>query len=138
MTKSKGVGRGGVRSGAGRASKAAKVDWDAVGRAYFNGKEALDDTLDRLGLSHGMLLAYATAHHWIKPRAQQHPDAVDEMASELAVRMWEIDGVTKRAKCFVAAMTVLGVTPEHIAPSLGISEKSLRSEFAKELSFAKA
>ena len=74
----------------------------------------------------------------MKPRSKPHPDAADEMASELAVRMWEIDGVTKRAKCFVAAMTVLGVSPEHIAPSLGISEKSLKAEFSKELSFAKA
>lgn len=133
MTKSKGVGRGGLRKGAGRKATASKVDWDAVARGYFAGNEPLDDMLDRHGVSHGMLLAYATANQWVRPR-RRHADDICELASELAVRMWEIDGVTNRAKRFVAAMTVLGVEPEHIAPSLGISEGSLRADFARELS----
>jgi hypothetical protein len=133
MTKSKGVGRGGVRKGAGRKSAEAKVDWDAVARAYFTGTETHDDLLERFGVSPGALLAYAATRQWIWRPERRHVDDVGEMASELAVRMWEIDGVTNRAKRFVAAMTALGVEPEHIAPSLGISERSLKADFAREL-----
>jgi hypothetical protein len=38
MTKSKGIGRGGVRKGSGRRPAISKVDWEALGRAYFSGK----------------------------------------------------------------------------------------------------
>jgi hypothetical protein len=43
MTKSKGVGRGGARKGAGRRLDVAKVDWDAIVRAYFAGRDTIEE-----------------------------------------------------------------------------------------------
>jgi hypothetical protein len=68
VTKSKGVGRGGVRTGSGRKSKAAKADWDTIAREYFAGRGTIDDICERFGVSHGDLLAYAASNNWVTPR----------------------------------------------------------------------
>ncbi|WP_371423289.1 hypothetical protein [Tardiphaga sp.] len=133
MTKSKGMGRGGVRKGAGRKPAAAKVDWDAVARDYFTGTEDMEELLERHGLSYGALMAYATANQWIRRPRKRLDDDIGDMASELAVVFWAIDGALNRARRFVAAMTALGVSAENIAPHLGISERSLKQDFAREL-----
>ena len=90
MTKSKGVGRGGVRAGAGRPPKA--VDWDAVGRAYYTGTESLDHVCAAHGVNYGDLLAYGANNHWLQRRpTKAHPDDLGGLASALALAMWPLN-----------------------------------------------
>jgi hypothetical protein len=44
-----------------------------------------------------------------------------------------VDGVGKRAKCFVAAMVKLEARIVDIAEALEVSEAALRAEFGREL-----
>jgi hypothetical protein len=138
MTKSKGMGRGGVRTGAGRKSKAAKADWDAIARVYFAGT---DDSIEKIcrtfGVSYGDLLAYAAANQWVPPRAtgRRNPDDLGDMASALA---WALidereESTAHRTRRFVGAMVKLEATAEHIADVLHVSENALRAEFPKDL-----
>jgi hypothetical protein len=86
MTKSKGVGRGGVRPGSGRKSKAAKADWDAIARAYFRGSETIEDICEKFGVSYGDLLSYAAANHWVTPRpVGQHLEDLGDMAQRVGL-----------------------------------------------------
>jgi hypothetical protein len=134
MTKSKGVGRGGVRKGAGRRPDVAKVDWDAVGRAYFTGTQTLNEICASFGVSHGDLLAYGANNHWLQHRpTKSHPDDVGDLASALAHEMFSVEGVANRAPRFVAAMVALGAREADIAEVLRIGVQSLRDEFAKQL-----
>jgi hypothetical protein len=134
MTKSKGLGRGGVRQGAGRRPRISTVDWDAVGRAYFTGNQSLEEICGSYGVSHGDLLAYGAQNHWLarRPRSS-HPDDVGDLASALALEMFSVEGVANRAPRFVAAMVALGARETDIAEVLQIGLAALKSEFSKEL-----
>ena len=134
MTKSKGVGRGGVRQGAGRRPRVSTVDWDAVGRAYFTGTETLDEICAKFEVTYGDLLAYGANNHWLHHRPTKlHPDDVGDLASALAHEMFSLK-VADRAPRFVKAMVALGARETDIAEVLQISVTSLRDEFAKQLS----
>jgi hypothetical protein len=138
MTKSKGMGRGGVRTGAGRKSRAVKADWDAIARVYFAGADGdLTEICRTFGVSYRDLLAYAAANHWVPPRAggRRNPEDLGDMASALA---WALiderdESIAHRTRRFVGAMVKLEVSAEHIADVLHVSEKALRAEFPKEL-----
>jgi hypothetical protein len=135
VTKSKGVGRGGIRSGAGRRPDVAKVDWDAIGRAYFTGTQTLDDICASFGVSYGDLLAYGASNHWLQHRpTKSHPDDVGDLASALANEMFSVVDVANRAPRFVAAMVALGARETDIAEVLRVGVPALRTEFAKQLS----
>jgi hypothetical protein len=134
MTKSKGVGRGGVRPGAGRRPRVSTVDWDAVGRAYFTGRQSLDEICASFGVSHGDLLAYGAQNHWLPRRPiKPHPDDVGDLASALATEMFSVEGVANRAPRFVAAMVALGARETDIAEVLQIGLPALKAEFGREL-----
>jgi hypothetical protein len=132
MTKSKGVGRGGARKGSGRQPNAAKVDWEAVGRAYFSGTKTVDDICAQFGVKYGDLLAYAASRKWCRPSPRRHPDDIGELGSALAFTMFSVSPAN-RTRCFVAAMAKLGAETSEIADVLQASELDLRAEFAKEL-----
>lgn len=134
MTQSKGKGRGGARKGAGRKRKSAKVDWNAVGRAYFVGREHAHDICAKFNVTHGDLLAYAAARGWIWPSPDGHADDFGELGSALAVAMFDVNGgVQQRARCFVRAMVALGADLGDIADALHITREALRAEFSREL-----
>jgi hypothetical protein len=136
VTKSKGVGRGGVRPGSGRKSKAAKADWNAIARAYFGGSDTIEDICEKFGVSHGDLLSYAAANHWVTPRpAGRHLEDLGDMASALAWALLDErdETVANRTRRFVGAMVKLEVRVGDIADVLHVSAKSLRDEFPKEL-----
>jgi hypothetical protein len=141
MTKSKGLGRGGARKGAGRLPNAAKVDWDAIARVYFAGTDTADKICQTFGVSYGDLLAYAAANHWVPPRAggRRNPEDLGDMASALA---WALiderdESIANRTRRFVGAMVKLEVRVSEIADVLHVSEDSLRAEFPKELAGAR-
>jgi hypothetical protein len=140
MTKSKGVGRGGVRPNAGRKSKAAKADWDAIARAYFASSETIEEICGKFGVGYGDLLSYAASNHWVMPRpVGQHFEDLGDMASALAWALLDErdETVTHRTRRFVGAMVKLEVSVKDIADVLRVSEKSLRGEFEKQLSVAR-
>src|SRR2546429_9274453 len=92
--------RGGKRPGAGRPrgsvgpDEARKIDWDAIGRAYFTGSQKLDDICAEFGVTYGDLLAYGAQNHWLQRRPTiSHPDDVGDLASALAEAMFSVDGV---------------------------------------------
>jgi hypothetical protein len=132
MTKSKGVGRGGVRPGAGRRPKA--VDWDAVGRAYYTGAETIGDILEKFEVSHGDLLAHAAASNWLlrKP-TRSHPDDLGDMAAALALEIWDCDVTDVQRRRFVAAMVALNASEEDIADVLQLNMDVFKKNFAKQL-----
>lgn len=138
MTKSKGVGRGGIRTGAGRRPRVSTVDWDAVGRAYYTGTESLDDICSSHGVTYGDLLAYGATNNWLQRRpTRAHPDDLGGLASALALAMWSIELKPDRASRFVAAMTILGEDEIDIAEALKISVDQLARDFRKELAAAR-
>ena len=138
MTKSKGVGRGGVRDGAGRRPRVSTVDWDAVGRAYYTGTESLDVICAKFGVEYGDLLAYAASNHWLQRRpTKSHPDDLGGLASALALAMWTVELKPDRANRFVAAMVALGEDRIEIAEALKISVDQLSRDFRKELAAAR-
>jgi hypothetical protein len=133
MTKSKGIGRGGVRKGSGRRPDVAKVDWEALGRAYFSGKDTIEDICASFGVGYGDLLAYAAGHHWLlRPSPHRHPEDPGDLGSALALEMYSVD-VNSRGPRFVAAMVMLGAREVDIAAPLNIPVEQLRAQFAKEL-----
>jgi hypothetical protein len=133
MTKSKGIGRGGVRKGSGRRPAIAKVDWEALGRAYFSGKDTIENVCRSFGVTYGELLAYAVGHHWVlHPSPSRHPDDPGDLGSALAIEMYSVD-VNNRARRFVAAMVKLGADEADIADPLNIPVETLRRQFAREL-----
>jgi hypothetical protein len=135
MTKSKGLGRGGTRPGAGRPPK--PVNWDAVGRAYYTGTANLDDVCAEHGVTYGDLLAYGANNNWLQRRpTKAHPDDLGGLASALALAMWSVELKPDRASRFVAAMTILGERDIDIAEALNISVEQLKREFRKELATA--
>jgi len=139
MTKSKGVGRGGVRKGAGRKPDAAKADWDAIARAYFAGSVPIEEICKTFGVSYGELLAYAAHNHWTQPRpAGRHLEDLGDMASALAWALLDEthESTSHRTRRFVGAMVALEVRARDIADVLHVSEESLRAEFPKELAGA--
>jgi hypothetical protein len=136
MTKSKGVGRGGARKGAGRRPDVAKVDWDAVARAYFAGTDPIEKICETFGVSYGELLSYAAHNHWVMPRpAGRHLEDLGDMASALAWALLDEkdEKVANRTRRFVGAMVKLEVRAGDIADVLHVSEEALRAEFSKEL-----
>jgi hypothetical protein len=140
MTKSKGVGRGGHRRGAGRKPRAAAVDWNAIARAYFAGRGTVDDICEKFGVSYGDLLTYAAANHWVTPRPfGRHLEDLGDMASALAWALLDErdETIAHRSRRFVGAMVALEVPARDIAAVLHVSEASLRSEFPKELAEAR-
>jgi hypothetical protein len=140
MTKSKGVGRGGARTGSGRKSKAAKADWDKIAREYFAGRETVEDICEKFGVSGGDLLAYAASNKWVTPRPLgRHLEDLGDMASALAWALLDEreETVANRSRRFVKAMVSLDVCVGDIADVLHVSPASLRSEFPKELAGAR-
>jgi hypothetical protein len=138
MTKSKGVGRGGVRSGAGRRPRVSTVDWDAVGRAYYTGKETLDVICGKFGIGYGDLLAHAASSHWMQRRpTRSHPDDLGDLAGALALEMFGNDdsGMKVRQR-FVAAMVALNAREGDIAEILRMDNDmpGFKQQFAKQLS----
>lgn len=136
MTKSKGVGRGGARRGAGRKSNAAKADWDEIARAYFAGRGTVDDICLKFGVGMGDLLAYAAKNQWVTPRPiGRHQEDLGDMASALAWALLDEreELIAHRTKRFVRAMVQLEVPVNDIADVLHVSERALRAEFPKEL-----
>jgi hypothetical protein len=134
MTKSKGVGRGGVRAGAGRRPKTSTVDWDAIGRAYYTGNESIEDICKKFDIGYGDLLAHAAGSHWMMRRpTRSHPDDLGSLASSLAAAMWSVDHKPDRSKRFVAAMVALDEHEIEIAEALNIPLETLQRDFKKEL-----
>jgi hypothetical protein len=136
MTKSKGVGRGGIRPNSGRKSKAAKADWDAIARAYFAGSDPIEEICGKFGVGYGDLLSFAASNHWVMPRpVGQHFEDLGDMASALAWALLDKtdETVTHRSRRFVGAMLKLEVSAKDIADVLRVSEESFRSEFAKQI-----
>jgi hypothetical protein len=134
MTKSKGVGRGGVRPGAGRRPRVSTVDWDAVGRAYYTGTETIEAICNKFDVGYGDLLAHAAANHWMLRRpTRSHPDDLGGLASALAVAMWSVDHTPDRSRRFVAAMVALNEDVIDIAEALNIAVEVLQRDFKKEL-----
>jgi hypothetical protein len=128
------VGPDEARNGSsGRRPNAAEADWEAVGRAYFTGTDTIEDICSSFGLTYGDLLAHAAGRHWIRPSPKPHPDDIGELASALALAMFSVDGVSNRARCFVAAMVKLEATVADIADVLRVSKSSLQADFAREL-----
>ena len=138
MTKSKGVGRGGVRSGAGRAPKVAKVDWDAIGLAYFTTNKPIEDICAEHGLAYGDLLAYSISNHWVARPVKRPAHDLGDLSSALAMELWGQCRVGDRARRFVAAMVALNARLDDIAAPLQISVGDLKKEFSKELAGARA
>jgi hypothetical protein len=137
MTKSKGMGRGGVRTGAGRKPRSAKADWDAIARVYFAGTDTIEKICQTFSVSYGDLLAYAAANHWVPPRAggRRNPEDLGDMASALA---WALiderdESITHRTRRFVGAMVKLEASAEDIADVLHVSEKRYEPSFRKNL-----
>ncbi|MEH2468970.1 hypothetical protein V1281_001774 [Nitrobacteraceae bacterium AZCC 2161] len=138
MTKSKGLGRGGVRKGAGRPPKVLKVDWDAIARDYFTGLQSIDAVLAKHDLKHGDLLAYAATKHWMaRPRVRGHEHDLGDLASALALEFFGEQDAAKRSRRFVAAMVALDAAPASIAEILQTSESELRRDYAKEIAGAR-
>jgi hypothetical protein len=134
MTKSKGVGRGGVRKGAGRLPDVAKTDWDAVGRAYYTGTEGLEAICNKFGIGYGDLLVHSASAHWMQRRpTRAHPDDLGSLANYLALAMYSADQTPDRARRFVAAMVALDENEIEIADALNVAFETLRREFKKEL-----
>jgi hypothetical protein len=135
MTKSKGVGRGGVRSGAGRRPRVSTVDWDAVGRAYYAGTETIEAICKKFGVGYGDLLAHAASSHWLLRRpTPAHPDDLGDLASALAHEMYSgEDSARKNRKRFVAAMVALGARECDIAEVLQMDMPTLKLNFAEQL-----
>jgi hypothetical protein len=134
MTKSKGVGKGGARPGAGRRPRVATIDWDAVGRAYFAGHQSLDEICNSFGVTYGDLLAYGAQNYWLQRRPRRpHPDELGDLSSALALQMFSVERVADRAPRFVAAMVALGARDIDIAEILQVGLSQLKSEFGKEL-----
>jgi hypothetical protein len=140
MTKSKGVGRGGVRRGAGRKPESARPDWDAIAKAYFSGRGTVDEICEVFGVRLGDILAYATANQWVTPRpAGRVAEDLGDMASALAWALLDErdESIAHRTRRFVRGMVGLEVRATDIADVLHVSERSLRAEFPKELAGAR-
>lgn len=137
MTKSKGVGRGGPRDGAGRRPKVATVDWDDLARAYYTGNESLDDILAKFGVKYADLLAYVANNNWLQRRpTKRHPDDLGSLASALAMEIF-YSPIEERPRRFVAAMVALGARLEDIGEALQIQTPELKERFKKELAGAR-
>jgi hypothetical protein len=135
MTKSKGVGRGGVRPGAGRRPRVSTVDWGAVGRAYYTGSETIEAICNKFGVGYGDLLAHAAKSHWMLRRpTRSHPDDLGDLAGALALAMYSGDDSAKKTQQrFVAAMVALNERECDIAEALQMDLLDLKASFAKQL-----
>src|SRR5882762_4560925 len=137
MTKSKGVGRGGVRPGAGRRPRVSTVDWDAVGCAYYTGTETIEAICNKFGIGYGDLLAHGASSHWLLRRpTRSHPDDLGDLAGALALEMFGNDdsGAKIRGR-FVAAMVALNARETDIAEVLRMDDDmpEFKKIFAKQL-----
>jgi hypothetical protein len=112
--------------------KPRSVDWAKVSDRYFKSGDSVRAIARDFGITEAAIRKHAIERGWIRP-SKASPEDVGRLASSLALAMISIDGVTKRAKCFVAAMVKLDARPVDIADGLEISETALRSEFANEL-----
>jgi hypothetical protein len=134
MTKSKGVGRGGVRPGAGRRPRTSTVDWDAVGRAYYTGNETIEAICNKFGIGYGDLLAHGASSHWLLRRpTRSHPDDLGDLAGALALEMYSPDTSDVQRRRFVAAMVALDARECDIAEVLQMDLPDLKKNFAKQL-----
>jgi hypothetical protein len=134
MTKSKGVGRGGVRPGAGRRPRVSTVDWDAVGRAYYTGNETIEAICNKFGIGYGDLLAHGANSHWMLRRpSRSHPDDLGDLAGALASEMYSADDGEVQRRRFVAAMVALNARECDIAEVLQMDLADLKKRFPKQL-----
>jgi len=134
MTKSKGLGRGGVRPGAGRRPRVSTVDWDAVGRAYYVGTETIEAICNKFDIGYGDLLAHGASSHWMLRRpTRSHPDDLGDLAGALAKEIYALDNGTANRRRFVAAMVALNARECDIAEVLGVDVPELKEQFAKQL-----
>jgi hypothetical protein len=112
--------------------KPRSVDWAGVSKRYFTTDESVRAIAREFGITEAAIRKHATERGWIRP-SKASPEDVGRLASSLALAMISIDGVSRRAKCFVGAMVKLDAQPVDIADGLEISEQALRVEFANEL-----
>jgi hypothetical protein len=125
--------RGGKRPGAGRPRQARSINWNGIAARFFQTSDPIGEICAAFGIAEQDLLAHAKRHGWVRRPEKQHPEDVGRLASSLALAMISVDGVAKRAKCFVAAMVKLEAPIIEIAEALEASESAVRAEFASEL-----
>jgi hypothetical protein len=113
-------------------SKARTVDWNGISERYFKTDDSVRAIARAFGITEAAIRSHATERGWIRPTKSSAED-VGRLGSSLALAMIGVDGVGKRAKCFVAAMVKLEARIVDIAEALEISEAALRAEFACEL-----
>ena len=112
--------------------KPQAVDWTGVSDRYFKTEDSVRAIARKFGVSEAAVRKHATERGWVRP-SKASPEDVGRLASSLALAMISIDGVSNRAKRFVAAMVKLDARPVDIADGLEISENALRAEFANEM-----
>jgi transposase-like protein len=112
--------------------KPRAVDWAGISDRYFKTDDSVRAIARAFGITDAAIRKHAAERGWVRP-AKASTEDIGRLASSLALAMISIDGVSKRAKCFVAAMVKLDARPVDIADGLEISETALRAEFANEL-----
>jgi hypothetical protein len=108
------------------------TDWTAISERYFKTDESLRAIARGFGITEAAIRRHATDRGWVRPTKSSIED-VGRLASALALSMISVDGVAKRAKCFIAAMVKLGAPVSEMADALEVSEAAVRAEFANEL-----
>jgi hypothetical protein len=112
--------------------KPRAVDWAGVSDRYFKTDDSVRSIARTFGITEAAIRKHAAERGWVRP-SKASSDDIGRLASSLALAMISIDGVSKRAKCFVSAMVKLDARSVDIADGLEISEDALRREFASEL-----
>jgi hypothetical protein len=112
--------------------KPRAVDWASISDRYFKTDDSVRAIARAFGITEAAIRKHAIESGWVRPSKASAED-IGRLASSLALAMISIDGVSNRAKRFVAAMVKLDARPVDIADGLEISETALRSEFANEL-----
>jgi hypothetical protein len=112
--------------------KPRAVDWARISDRYFKTDDSVRSIAREFGITDAAIRKHAIERGWVRP-SKASPEDIGRLASSLALAMISIDGVNKRAKCFVAAMVKLDARQVDIADGLEISEEALRAEFASEL-----
>jgi predicted transcriptional regulator len=110
-------------------------DWQAISDRYFKTDDSVRAIARSFGITEGAIRQHAQDRAWVRPTKPSEQD-VGRLGSQLALCMISVDGVAKRARCFVRAMVALEAPIAEIAEALEISERALRAEFSRELNKA--
>jgi hypothetical protein len=113
--------------------KPRSINWAGISDSYFKTDHSLRSIAREFGVTEAAIRKHATQHGWVRPDKVAGAEDIGRLASSLALAMISIDGVSNRAKRFVAAMVKLDARPVDIADGLEISEDALRAEFANEM-----